>query len=350
VDAFPLDVWRRLASRCHRRLATADLHHGPAQGLPQLREAIATLAVARGLRCDPGQVLVVASAQEAMDLACRMLLDPGDEAWIEDPGWSGGHAALVAAGATVVPVAVDDAGLRVEAGLAAAPAARLAYVTPSHQYPTGATMSVDRRRALLAWAAAHDAWILEDDYDSEFRYADRPLPALRSLSPSSRVLYVGTFNKTLLPALRLAYMILPEALVETFHRARSIGGQHPPAIDQTVLCEFIAGAHYARHLARARALGRERRDALVAAAHALTPLELTHTDTGLHAVGWLPPDVDDTRVSEAALQRGIDVAPVSAYCLGPCPRPGLVLGYGALTPRQIRDGMRRLAAAIDEVA
>jgi GntR family transcriptional regulator/MocR family aminotransferase len=163
------------------------------------------------------------------------------------------------------------------------------------------------------------------------------------------VLYIGTFNKTTFPALRLAYMILPDALVDAFAQARGIGGQHAPAIDQAVLCDFIAEGHYARHLGRTRALGRERRDALVAAARVLTPLEFTHADTGLHAVGWLPAGTDDRRVSEAALHRGIDVAPLSAYHLGPCPRPGLVLGYGSLTPRQIRDGIERLAAAIDEV-
>lgn len=348
VDGFPLEVWRRLSSRSHRRLSTADLYHGPAHGLLRLREAIATLAIARGIRCDPGQVLVLASAQEAMDLACRTLLDTGDEAWLEDPAWSGGRAAILAAGARIVPVPVDEAGLRVDAGIDAAPRARLAYVTPSHQYPTGVTMSVERRRALLGWAHEQAAWILEDDYDSEFRYVDRPLPALKSLAAADRVIYVGTFNKTLFPALRLAYMILPDPLIDGFRRARGIGGQHAPAIDQAILSDFIAGGHYARHLTRARALGRERRDALVRAAGRVPALEFTHTDTGLHAVGWLPAGTDDRRVSVAALAHGIEAAPISTYYLGPCPRPGLVIGYGALTTRQIREGVRRLAVAIDE--
>lgn len=348
VDGFPLGVWRRLASRCHRRLSTADLYHGPAHGLRRLREAIVTLAFARGIRCEPRHVMVVASAQEAIELVCRMLLDPGDEAWLEDPAWAGGHAALLTAGAGIVPVPVDEAGLRVDAGIVAAPHAKLAYVTPSHQYPTGVTMSVDRRRDLLEWAQAHAAWIIEDDYDSEFRYVDRPLPALQSLASAGRVIYVGTFNKTLFPALRLAYLILPDSLIDGFRRARGIGGQHAPAIDQAILSDFIAEGHYARYLTRARALGRERRNALVSAAARLNGLELTDTDTGLHTVGWLPAETDDRSVSAVALEHGIEVAPLSAHYLGRCPRPGLVLGYGSLTLHQIREGVDRLSAAIDE--
>ncbi|MCI0434612.1 MAG: PLP-dependent aminotransferase family protein [Gemmatimonadetes bacterium] len=350
VDGFPLDVWRRLASRIHRSLTAADLYHGPAQGLARLREGIVTLALARGIRCDARQVLVVSSAQEAMELTCRMMLDPGDEAWLEDPAWLGAHAALLMAGARVAPVPVDEWGLLVDAGIAAAPRAKLAYVTPSHQYPTGVTMSVDRRRKLLEWARDHNAWIMEDDYDSEFRYTDRPLPALRSLTGADRVIYIGTFNKTLFPALRLAYIIVPDELLDAFVRARAIGGQHPPVLDQAVLSEFIAGGHYARHLTRVRALGRERRDALVSAATRSRILEFTHTDTGLHTVGWLPPGVNDLGVSDAALRHGIEVAPLSGYCLGPCPRPGLLMGYGSLTTRQIEEGVERLAAAIGEVS
>lgn len=285
-----------------------------------------------------------------MELVCRILLDPGDEAWLEDPAWSGARAALIAVDARIVPVPVDPEGLQVDAGIAAAPRARLAYVTPSHQYPMGVTMSLERRRALLDWATEQGAWILEDDYDSEFRYADRPLPALQSLDRAGRVIYVGTFNKTLFPALRLAYLILPGSLIDGFRDARGIGGQHPPAIDQGILSEFIAEGHYARHLKHARTLGRERRDALLStAADRLEALELTHTDTGLHTVGWLPEGTDDRRVGIAALRHGVEAAPLSAHYVGACPRPGLVLGYGALTTRQITDGVDRLAEALTEV-
>jgi GntR family transcriptional regulator/MocR family aminotransferase len=348
VDAFPVDVWRRLSARCLRRLSTADLYHGPAQGLRSLREGIVTLAVARGIRCEARQVLVMASAQEAIELACRMLLDAGDAAWLEDPGWSGAHAALLAAGARVVPVPVDGAGLQIDLGVRSAPRAKLAYVTPSHQYPTGVTLSPPRRRRLLDWAASNDAWILEDDYDSEFRYADRPLPALHNRCGADRVIYVGTFNKTLFPALRLAYLILPDRLVDAFRQARGIGGQHAAVIDQAVLSDFIADGHYGRHLARARTLGRERRDALISLAGRLDGLAFTQSRTGLHTVGWLAPGTDDRLVSALALRHGVEAAAISASCLGPCPRPGLVLGYGSLTTGQIADGVERLAAALQE--
>jgi GntR family transcriptional regulator/MocR family aminotransferase len=213
----------------------------------------------------------------------------------------------------------------------------------------GVTMSLERRTMLLDWATEHAAWILEDDYDSEFRYADRPLPALQSLDRAGRVIYVGTFNKVLFPALRMGYLILPEAVIDGFRRVRAVGAQHPPAIDQGILSDFIREGHFARYLQHARALGRERRDALFAAAGGLPGLELQPSDTGLHTVGWLPPGTDDRDVSVAALRQGVEAAPLSAYYLGRCPRPGLVLGYGSLTVRQIRDGMERLAAALEEV-
>jgi GntR family transcriptional regulator/MocR family aminotransferase len=293
--------------------------------------------------------MVLASAQEAMELVCRALLDPGDQVWLEDPAWSGGHGAILASGARPVPVPVDEAGLRVDIGLAVAPRARLVYVTPSHQYPMGVVLSLERRQRLLGWATEQGSWILEDDYDSEFRYADRPLPALQSLDKTGRVIYVGTFNKVLFPALRLGYLILPEALIEGLGAARAVGAQHPPAIDQGILADFIREGHFARYLQHARALGRERRDALVAAAEGLDGLELAPADTGLHTVGWLSPGTDDRRVSAAALRHRVEAAPLSAYYLGPCPRPGLVLGYGSLTVRQTRDGMECLAAALEEV-
>ncbi|HWB37426.1 MAG TPA: PLP-dependent aminotransferase family protein, partial [Rugosimonospora sp.] len=200
VDEFPVRLWARLAARRYRRLGQAELYHGPAAGYQPLREAIvAHLRAARGVRASAGQVVVVASAQEAMELAARLLLDPGDTAWIEDPSWPGARGALTGAGARIVPVPVDSDGLSVEHGIALAPEGRLAYVCPSHQYPAGVTLGAERRQALLAWADSHDAWILEDDYDSEYLHAKRPLTALQGLDQAGRVLYIGTFNKTLFP-------------------------------------------------------------------------------------------------------------------------------------------------------
>jgi GntR family transcriptional regulator/MocR family aminotransferase len=349
VDVFPLAVWSRLAARRLRSLTTADLYHGPAAGYAALRQAIvAHLGAARGMHCDPDQVLVLSSAQEALELSCRVLLDPGDGAWMENPGWSGARGALVGAGARLTFVPVDAAGLDVSRGLAEAPDARIAYVSPSHQYPTGATLSLERRMALLDWAANTGAWILEDDYDSEFRYAGRPLTALHGLDTASRVLYVGTFNKTIFPALRVGYLVVPSSLIEPFLAVRRIGGQHSPTIDQAVLTDFMAEGHYVRHLRRSRAACQERRDTLLAALerHAGGLLELGGAETGLHAIGWLPVGTDDVRASEAAARSGVMAAPLSGHCVGPCLRPGLVLGYAGIKPHEINAATRRLGEAL----
>lgn len=346
VDVFPIELWRRLTTRHHRRMTPAEMAHGAAAGLGRLREAIATMVVTRGIRCTPQQVFVVSSAQEGLELASRLLLGPGEAAWIEDPGWSGARAALAMSGAQLVPVPVDDAGIDVAFAVRRAPRARLAYVTPSHQYPLGVTLDAIRRRELIDWAESNRAWIIEDDYDSEFRYAARPLPALASLDGIRRVIYVGTFNKILFPALRLAYLILPESLVGPFEDVRRIGGVHAPTATQAVLTDFIVEGHYSRHLARARVVARERRDALVDLVRAIEGLVVEDVDTGLHIVGWLAPGLDDRRVSAAALERGVEVMPLSACSIGGGGRAGLVLGYGSLNLSQIRAGVAQLAAAV----
>jgi GntR family transcriptional regulator / MocR family aminotransferase len=350
VDKFPVSVWTRLATARYRALEPSQLFHGPARGTPELREAIVTHhAAARGVRCAPEQVVVVASAQEAMDLAYRVVLNPGDTAWFEDPGYPGARGALVAAGARIVPIPVDANGLDVEHAIATEPRARLVYVTPSHQCPRGSTLSLERRLALLDWAARSEAWILEDDYDSEYRYTGRPLTALQGLDVSGRVLYIGTFNKTVFPALRLAYLVLPRGLVDAAMAFRSLGAQHAPTIDQGILTDFLIEGHYARHLRAMRVLCRERRDTLMEAAarEADGILELERPETGLHLVAWLPPGIDDRVASAAAAAQGIEAAALSSYSVvGSRVRGGLVLGYGALRPPEITAAMRTLAAAL----
>lgn len=348
VDEFPLALWSRLAARRYRALSRAELYHGMPAGYPPLCQAIAGyLTAARGVRCTPAQVMVLSSAQEAMELACRVLLDPGDQVWLEDPTWSGARGALVAAGARIAHVPVDDQGLRVDLGIAAAPEARLVYVSPSHQYPTGVTLSLERRLALLHWAERTGAWILEDDYDSEFRYAGRPLTALQGLDPAARVLYIGTFNKTLFPAVRVGYIVLPPSLVDPFLATRRIGAQHAPTVDQAILVDFIEQGHYARHVRRVRALCEERRDVLLTAARRELGswLEVLEPETGLHTVGWLRRDLDDRAASEAAARLGVEVAPLSELSMAPPARAGLLLGYAAYRPGEIRAGVRRLAEA-----
>ena len=349
VDEFPWSLWHRLAARRDRNLPRTRLLHGATTGFRPLREAIAGhLAASRGVRCTADRVIVCSSAQEALELVCKVLVDPGDAVWLEDPAWSGSRGALAAAGARIVPVPVDREGLMVERALAAEPNARLALVTPSHQFPSGVTMTLERRLALLQWAGRAGAWIVEDDYDSEYRHGGRPLTALQGLDTGDRVLYIGTFNKTLFPGLRLGYLVAPGSLMEWLLPMRGIGGQHAPTLDQITLADFIVEGHYARHLRRLRVVSRERRDALLAAARRELPdlLEITDADTGLHTVGWLPPGVDDNRVSAAAFEQGVEAAPLSSHYIGPCPRAGLLLGYGGVTPEEIEAGMRKLALAL----
>ncbi|HEV8197648.1 MAG TPA: PLP-dependent aminotransferase family protein [Gemmatimonadales bacterium] len=349
VDEFPWSLWSRLAARSYRRIPRNQLYHGSAAGYLPLREAIvAQLAASRGVRCSPDQVIVVSSAQEALELVCRVLVSPGDAVWFEDPGYNGSRAALTIAGARIVPVPTDREGMIVERGIAIEPRAGLALVTPSHQYPSGVTLSLERRLALLQWANQTGAWIVEDDYDSEYRYAGRPLTALQGLDSAGRVLYIGTFNKTLFPALRLGYVVAPEPLIEWLLPMRRIGGQHASPLDQMTLADFMAEGHYARHLRRLRVVCKERRDTLLAAVTREFPtlLEIADAETGLHTVGWLPPGVSDRQISAAAREQGVDTVALSTLYIGPVPRPGLLLGYGGLTPPAIDDGMRRLAAAV----
>jgi GntR family transcriptional regulator/MocR family aminotransferase len=349
LDEFPLKIWSRIAARRLRDLTTLQLLHSSSAGHAPLREAIVThLAAARGVRCDASQIIIVSSAQEGLDVACRTLIDEGEPAWLEDPCWGGSRGALISAGARVVPVPVDRNGLDVDRGIALAPDARLVYVSPSHQYPLGVTLSLERRLSLLAWAARSNSWIVEDDYDSEYRYTGRPITALQGLDRSGRVLYLGTFNKTIFPALRIAYLVVPPALLDPILRMRGIGGQHVPAVEQLILTDFIMEGHFARHLRRMRAIGKERRDALISAAERDLRglLEVEKTETGLHTVGWLPSGVDDVAASVAADKHKVETAPLSRCYHSRCPKPGLVLGYAGLKPHEISSAVRRLAAAL----
>lgn len=292
LDEFPVALWSRLVGRRWRAATVAQLDYADPAGHGPLREAIASyLGAARGVRCAPAQVLITSGSQQGIDLAARALLNPGDPVWVEEPGYRGAKAALSAAGVSLHPVPVDDEGLRVDAGAAACPRARMAYVTPSHQYPTGATMSLARRLALLDWARRAGAWIVEDDYDSEYRYAGRPLPALQGLDTSGRVVYVGTFSKVLFPALRLGYVVAPDALIDAFARMQALVNRQIPTLDQAVLADFILDGHFARHIRRMRQLYAARQAALVEAVRRDLGdvIEVRSAEAGLHVVGWLPP-------------------------------------------------------------
>lgn len=345
-DTFPFDIWTRLVARHWKRPPPELLSYGDPAGYLPLREMIAAyLHAARGVQCTPNQVIVVAGSQQGLDLAARVLLDPGDHVWIEDPGYVG---ALRSAGAQLVPVPLDQEGLRVAVGIEKRPGARLAYVTPSHQFPLGITMSLSRRLALLNWACRAGAWLLEDDYDSEYRYTGRPLPALQGLDRDGRTIYLGTFSKVLFPSLRLGYLVVPSDLVDAFVAARALADRHPPSIEQAALADFIAEGHFARHIRRTRALYAARQAALLAAAeHELIGLiELHPAEAGMHLVGWLPHGVSDLDASNRAARAGVDAPALSAYALEPLERSGLLLGYAAVDQADIRQAVQRLGMAL----
>jgi GntR family transcriptional regulator/MocR family aminotransferase len=350
VDLFPVALWSRLVNRRLRSVTLVQLDYGDSAGLQVLREAIADhVQTARGTRCGAEQVLMVAGAQQGFELVCRLLLDPGDRVWMEEPGYPGARSALRAAGARIVPVPVDAEGLDVNRGARRAGDARLVYVTPSHQYPLGVPMSLPRRLALLRWAGAARAWVIEDDYDSEFRYGARPIPCLHGLDVDGRVIYVGSFSKTLFPALRLGFLIVPPDLQEGLVTALAAADQHPPTLEQAVLADFIVEGHFARHLRRMRVAYRERLEALTAAAERFCRgvLRVRPVRTGLHALADLD-GVDAGRVSQEAAARGVEATPLSAYCARrKAPVNGLVLGFGAVPRDASWHGMERLASAIE---
>lgn len=344
-ESFPFDIWSRLMARHWRQPRPELLGYATPQGYPLLREALAEYLVAsRGVRCTPEQIVIVAGSQQGLDLATRVLLDPGDKAWIEDPGYMGARGALASAGAQVVPVPVDGEGLDVAEGIARCPAARLVYITPSHQFPLGVTMSLPRRLTLLEWAHRTGAWILEDDYDSEYRYTGRPLPALQGLDSEYRTVYLGTLSKTLFPSLRLGYMVVPPDLIGPFVAAKALADRHAPSAEQAVLADFIAEGHFARHIRRTRVLYAERQAVLVAAAARDLGglLEVAPAEAGMHLVGRLPAGADDRRASAQALAHGVEAPALSSYGLAAERPQGLLLGYAAFSQADILEGVRRL--------
>ena len=350
VDVFPVDTWGRLMARRWNRTSSRVLSYGDAFGFLPLRTAVADyLRAARGVRCTPEQVMIVAGSQQALDLSARVLLDPGDEAWLEDPGYHGARGAFAVAGASVVGVPVDEHGLDPERGRALAPHARLAFVTPSRQLPLGVTMTLARRLELLRWADEADAWVLEDDYDSEFRYASRPLAALQGLDERSRVLYAGTFSKVMFPALRLGYLVVPERLIEAFAVTRHFADYHSPYLEQAIMADFIADGHFERHIRRMRAIYQERQAVLVecAARELAGRMTVPPADAGMTLIGWLPPGDDDIAVSRTVCSAGVDVLPLSPFAVSRRINPGLLLGYSGVREDEIREGVTALAAVLD---
>ncbi len=351
LDLVPLHAWTRLATRRLKATTLAQLdYRDPAGELP-LRKAIAEhVRRVRGAACTADQVIVVAGAQQALELIGRVLLDVGDTAWLEDPGYIGARAALIVNRRPHRPGARRRRRARRRGRhQACAKAARLAYVTPSHQFPLGVPMALPRRLALLAWARRARAWIVEDDYDCGFHYGSQPMPCLQGLDGDGRVIYVGTFSKTLFPALRLGYLIVPADIWGSMTTARVSSDFHPPVLDQGVLADLMESGAFERHLRRMRREYARRLAALAEAAarHGRGLFTLRPVTTGLHAIVDLH-GVDDQAAFREALAHGVEVMPVSQYCLDrrQVRPPGLVLGFGSVRPELLDAAMATLATAV----
>ncbi|HEV2269315.1 MAG TPA: PLP-dependent aminotransferase family protein [Steroidobacteraceae bacterium] len=338
LEQFPIDVWSRLVNRHLRRSSPEVMGYSDPMGFWPFREALAEyLGAFRAVKCRPEQILVTAGSQQGLQLTALALLDPKDPVWIEEPGYTGARQAFSAAGAQPIPVPVDECGLDFESAARRHKDARAVYVTPSHQFPTGVTLSPARRVALLSWAARRGAWILEDDYDSEFRYGDSPNPSLQGADTDGRVIYVGTLSKVMFPALRLGYLVLPEDLVAIFSTVRNANDTFASMLYQIVMTDFIREGHFARHIRKMRSLYAQRREALVAAiASKLTGvLQVVGDAAGMHLLALLPHGVDDVGIANEASVRGIAVKALSQCCIKPAERTGLILGFGNISPREI---------------
>jgi len=348
IESFPFQAWRRILQRCARRTRVAQLDYASAGGHAGLRQAIcAHLRRARAVSCDAEQVIVVNGSQQALDLITRVLIEVGDSVVLEGASYQGTREVLRAAGAHLVPVPLDRDGLD-PAKLPSA--ARLAFVTPSHQFPTGAILPLARRLALLEWAKRAKALIIEDDYDGEFYYQGQPIESLQGLDQQGRVIYIGTFSRTIFSALRIGYLIVPKTLVKTFTAAKWLCDRHTASLEQETLAEFIASGLYERYLRRVRRRNANRREALLEAIREFLGdrVEVSGDGAGAHVVLWLKRQESERHVIRRALEQGILVYGVGPYHVAKPLRPGLLLGYSRLREREIREGIRRLAEVLSQ--
>jgi GntR family transcriptional regulator / MocR family aminotransferase len=349
LDHFPTTLWAQVAARRLRRVSTNLLAGGEALGYRPLREAVADyLNTSRGVKCSADQVLILSGAQEALDRTARILLNPGEPVWMEEPGYPGAAVVFKALGARICPVPVDEEGLDLERGRAKWKPPRLIYVTPAHQFPLGVTMSLRRRLALLEWARHSGTMIFEDDYDSEYRYSGRPIPALQGLDRSGVVIFAGSFTAVLFPALRLGYLVVPNEMVDVFAAAESVSTHHPPLLEQAILCDFIMEGHFARHIRRMRELYAERLNVLLESASERLgdALQISGVEAGLQTVGWLKRGLRAEKVADLAAVKNVEVVPLSRYASGRSRREGLILGFAAVDPKELRRGVEELGKVV----
>ncbi|MTH99074.1 PLP-dependent aminotransferase family protein [Roseibium sp. RKSG952] len=344
LDAFPMAQWAKLSARHWRKERDHITGYGAPFGYEPLRAAIARqLNASRGIKCDPHQIFITNGAQRAFSLVGGMLVNPGEPIWFENPGAIGARNAFVAIGANPVAVDVDEEGLCVEDGLAKAPHFRLAFVTPSHQQPLGHVMSLSRRLAVLKAASDADAMIVEDDYDGEFYFGDQPPPTLKSIDTHGRVIYVGTFSKSLFPSLRLGFILAPEGLVEGFERICKAWLSGVPTVTQAIVADFMDEGMFATHVRTMRQLYKDRHDVLMTESARLAgTLDVQPSKSGFHAVGFLQPGLSEKQVVSEAANAGLTVSGLGRYAIAPLDTQGLVLGFGSTPPEEIRKGINTL--------
>ncbi|HEX3745432.1 MAG TPA: PLP-dependent aminotransferase family protein [Bryobacteraceae bacterium] len=348
-DHFPFHAWSRVLTRHARRVRVKSLNYPSRAGLEELREALALyLRASRAVQCDAAQIVIVSGSQQALALAGRTLLDAGSPAWVEEPGYPFLRNALSLTGCRTVPVPVDGEGLDVAAGIKLCREARAAFVTPSHQFPLGVTMSAARRLQLLEWAHGAGAWIVEDDYDSEYRYESMPVASLQGLDGGSRVIYIGTFSKTLFPSLRVGYAVVPQDLIDPYMAVRHASDLGPPYLYQAALADFLGEGHFARHVRKTRQLYAERRSALVEALRAEfgPEFEILGAEAGMHLVMTLPRGLSDVRIATRAVDARLWLWPLSTAYAGKG-RQGFILGFGSTRVEDMAPAVRHLRQLVD---
>jgi len=344
-DQFPLQIWSNLVARRSRNMDASSFHYGEKMGSRALRETIATyLRTARSLHCEAEQIMIVSGSQQALGISALCLLDPGSCVWVEEPGYRFARDAFALTGCDLVPVPVDEEGLDVAVGIKRCRKARAAFVTPSHQFPLGVTMSASRRLQLLDWAQSSGSWIIEDDYDSEYRYVSSPIASLQGLDTNARVIYIGTFSKVLFPSLRLGYVVIPSDLIDRFLTLRRAIDYGPPSFYQEVVANFIDEGHFARHIRRMRVLYRERRSVLVdsISKELGSRAEVLGGEAGMHLTVTLPNKVRDLEIAELAARQNLWIWPLSPSYLGEVSRSGFILGFGSTAAADIPRAVRTL--------
>ncbi len=350
LDDFPLKVWLKLNNRVSQTLSNAHLGYGEAAGYKQLREEIAVyLRTYRAVKCSADQIIIVNGSQQGLDIIMRVLLETGNNVWLEDPGYFGARASMLFSNAQIFPCPLDNEGLNIEYSSKKYPPPKLIYTTPSHQFPLGLTMSISRRIQLLQYASKNNCWIIEDDYDSEFRYSGSPLPSLQGMDKNNCVIYLGTFSKVLFPALRLGYIVLPDPqMVDLFVSAKSMMDRQSPMFEQMITSQFLKMGYFTRHIRKMRTLYKERQEFLINEIEKELgdSLKVNVSDAGMHIIAWLPENLDDTIISRKARENKLIAYPLSEYVLKFKQKPGLILGYTAFDKPKLKSGVQILKKII----